>query len=138
MFLVANGLVWQLMVTNTIMNLPWHPRKIVHFSSVLSPSRPKISMLKTSKSVEKNKSTAALYFQQREMESSVRPSSARIPAMDIYINNLNICHRNHRYLYDRQELYVISMKYKVWGNQDLAHISSCLIEKPQLLNTFPL
>jgi hypothetical protein len=29
---------------NTIMNLPWYPRKIVHFSLVLSPSRPKISM----------------------------------------------------------------------------------------------
>jgi hypothetical protein len=29
---------------NTLMNLPWYPRKIVHFSLVLSPSRPKISM----------------------------------------------------------------------------------------------
>jgi hypothetical protein len=29
---------------NTIMNLPWYPRKIIHFSLVLSPSRPKISM----------------------------------------------------------------------------------------------
>jgi hypothetical protein len=29
---------------NTIMNLPWYPRKIVYFSLVLSPSRPKISM----------------------------------------------------------------------------------------------
>jgi hypothetical protein len=29
---------------NTIVNLPWYPRKIVHFSLVLSPSRPKISM----------------------------------------------------------------------------------------------
>jgi hypothetical protein len=28
----------------TIMNLLWYPRKIVHFSLVLSPSRPKISM----------------------------------------------------------------------------------------------
>jgi hypothetical protein len=26
------------------MNFPWYPRKIVHFSLVLSPSRPKISM----------------------------------------------------------------------------------------------
>jgi hypothetical protein len=32
---------------NTIMNLPWYPRKIVHFSLVLSPSRPKISMTLT-------------------------------------------------------------------------------------------
>jgi hypothetical protein len=30
---------------NTIMNLPWYPRKIDHFSLVLSPCRPKISML---------------------------------------------------------------------------------------------
>jgi hypothetical protein len=30
---------------NTIMNLPWYPRKIVHFSLVFSPSRPKISMI---------------------------------------------------------------------------------------------
>jgi hypothetical protein len=33
---------------NTIMNLPWYPRKIVQFSLVLSPSRPKISMGKMS------------------------------------------------------------------------------------------
>jgi hypothetical protein len=32
---------------NTIMNLPWYPRKIVHFSLVLSPSRPKTSMIVT-------------------------------------------------------------------------------------------
>jgi hypothetical protein len=25
---------------NTIMNLPWYPRKIIHFSLVLSPTRP--------------------------------------------------------------------------------------------------
>jgi hypothetical protein len=30
------------------MNLPWYPRKIVHFLLVLSPSSPKISMHKTS------------------------------------------------------------------------------------------
>jgi hypothetical protein len=29
----------------TIMNLPWYPRKIDHFSLVLSPSRSKISMV---------------------------------------------------------------------------------------------
>jgi hypothetical protein len=32
---------------NTIMNLPWYPRKIAHFSLILSPSRLKISMVKT-------------------------------------------------------------------------------------------
>ncbi len=30
---------------NTIINLPWYPRKIVHFSLVLSPSRTTISMV---------------------------------------------------------------------------------------------
>jgi hypothetical protein len=34
---------------NTIMNLPWYSRKIVHFSLVLSPSRPKISIYATKK-----------------------------------------------------------------------------------------
>jgi hypothetical protein len=40
---------------NTIMNLPWYPRKIVHFSLVLSPSRPKISMANTFISNEERK-----------------------------------------------------------------------------------
>jgi hypothetical protein len=31
---------------NTILSLPWYPRKIVQFSLVLSPSRPNISMAK--------------------------------------------------------------------------------------------
>jgi hypothetical protein len=30
-----------------IMSLPWYPRKIVHFSLLLSPSRPKMSMVES-------------------------------------------------------------------------------------------